>query len=127
VRATRIIPPSRDRLFRTCCRCSVCTSGIGTASYLTGAFGGGKPFIQPIKGTDPDGSQFTAVLCAAPLGALDPVWDELFPVEQARILQLLMARVAVRLDGLEIILRVERITSLIDDLRLHQGAERQAA
>ena len=61
------------------------------------------------------------------LQRLDPLWDQLFPSEQARILQLLVARVAVRLDGLEISLRVEGITSVTEDLRLREGAERQAA
>ena len=61
------------------------------------------------------------------LQRLDPLWDQLFPAEQARILQLLVARVVVRLDGLEIILRVEGITSLVDDLRLRERAERHAA
>ena len=36
------------------------------------------------------------------LQRLDPLWNQLFPAEQARILQLLVARVVVRLDGLEI-------------------------
>jgi site-specific DNA recombinase len=61
------------------------------------------------------------------LGTLEPVWDEPYPVEQARILQLLVARVVVRVDGLEIILRVEGITSLIEDLRLRESTERRAA
>jgi site-specific DNA recombinase len=61
------------------------------------------------------------------LQRLDPLWHQLFPAEQARILQLLVARVAVRLDGLEISLRVEGIASLVEDLRLHEGAKRQAA
>ena len=61
------------------------------------------------------------------LQRLDPLWDQLFPAEQARILQLLVARVVVRLDGLEIILRVEGITSLVDDLRLRERAETKAA
>jgi site-specific DNA recombinase len=61
------------------------------------------------------------------LQRLDPLWHQLFPVEQARILQLLIARVVVRLDGLEIMLRVEGITSLIDDLRLRESTERRAA
>ena len=61
------------------------------------------------------------------LQRLDPVWHQLFPLEQARILQLLVERVVVRLDGLEISLRVEGISSLVEDLRLHEGAERQAA
>jgi DNA invertase Pin-like site-specific DNA recombinase len=61
------------------------------------------------------------------LQRLDPLWDQLFPVERARILQLLVARVVVRLDGLEIILRVEGITSLTEDLRLRESTERRAA
>jgi hypothetical protein len=61
------------------------------------------------------------------LQRLDPLWDQLFPTEQVRILQLLVARVAVRLDGLEISLRVEGITSVIEDLRLRESTERQAA
>jgi site-specific DNA recombinase len=61
------------------------------------------------------------------LQRLDPLWDQLFPVEQTRILQLLVTRVTVRLDGLEISLRVEGITSLVEDLRLRESTERQAA
>ena len=61
------------------------------------------------------------------LQRLDPLWEQLFPAEQARILQLLVARVVVRPDGLEISLRVEGIASLVEDLRRHEGAERQAA
>jgi site-specific DNA recombinase len=61
------------------------------------------------------------------LQRLDPLWDQLFPAEQARILQLLVARLVVRLDGLEISLRVEGITSVIEDLRLRESTERQAA
>jgi site-specific DNA recombinase len=60
-------------------------------------------------------------------GALEPVWDELYPAEQACILRLLVARVVVRLDGLEIMLRVEGITGLIEDLRLRESTERRAA
>jgi site-specific DNA recombinase len=61
------------------------------------------------------------------LQRLDPLWDQLFPAEQARVLQLLVARVVVKLDGLEINLRVEGLTSVIQDLQRHKGAERQAA
>ena len=55
------------------------------------------------------------------LQRLDPLWDQLFPAEQARILQLLVARVTVRLDGLEISLRVEGIGSLVEELRLRES------
>ena len=59
------------------------------------------------------------------LQRLDPLWDQLFPAEQARILQLLVARVVVRLDGLEISLRVEGINSLVEELRLREAAEQR--
>ena len=51
------------------------------------------------------------------LQRLDPVWQELFPAEQARILQLLVERVDVSLDGIDIRLRTDGLTSLVADLR----------
>jgi hypothetical protein len=51
------------------------------------------------------------------LQRLDPLWDQLFPVEQARIIQLLVERVTIRLDGMELILRIEGIASIVEDLR----------
>jgi site-specific DNA recombinase len=51
----------------------------------------------------------------AALSELDLLWDELFPAEQARIVQLLVERVEVSTDGLTIRLRTEGlIPSLID-------------
>ena len=41
------------------------------------------------------------------LQRLDPLWDELFPAEQARIVQLLVERVDVGPDGVDIRLRTE--------------------
>jgi hypothetical protein len=49
-------------------------------------------------------------------GALEPVWDELYPAEQARILRLLVERIDVAADGLELRLRVEGFTSLLAEL-----------
>jgi site-specific DNA recombinase len=60
------------------------------------------------------------------LQRLDPLWDRLFPMEQARIIQLLVERVIVRLEGLEITLRVEGIASIVEDLRRREP-ERSAA
>jgi DNA invertase Pin-like site-specific DNA recombinase len=60
------------------------------------------------------------------LQRLDPLWNRLFPVEQARIIQLLVERVTVRADGLEIGLRVEGIASVVEDLRRREP-ERTAA
>jgi site-specific DNA recombinase len=61
------------------------------------------------------------------LRRLDPLWDQLFPAEQARILQLLVARVVVRVEGLEISLRVGGLASLVEELRLREAAEQRAA
>jgi DNA invertase Pin-like site-specific DNA recombinase len=60
------------------------------------------------------------------LQRLDPVWEELFPAEQARILQLLVERVDVGLDSIDIRLRSDGLTSLVADLR-GRNLERRAA
>jgi site-specific DNA recombinase len=52
------------------------------------------------------------------------VWSELFPVEQARIAQLLVERVDVREDALELRIRAEGLASLVCEL---QQDERKAA
>ena len=51
------------------------------------------------------------------LERLNPLWDELFPAEQARIVQLLVERVDVCPDGADIRLRTEGLTNLLADLR----------
>ena len=50
------------------------------------------------------------------LGALDPVWDELYPAEQARILRLLVERIDVVPDGISVTLHAAGIRSLIAEL-----------
>jgi DNA invertase Pin-like site-specific DNA recombinase len=60
------------------------------------------------------------------LARLEPLWDELFPAEQQRIVRSLVERVTVGLEGAEIRLRVEGLASLVRDLGLI-GAERAAA
>jgi site-specific DNA recombinase len=59
------------------------------------------------------------------LGALDPVWAELFPFEQTRIVQLLVERVDIQQDTLEVRIRAEGLVSLVGELR--QDAKRKAA
>ena len=61
------------------------------------------------------------------LERLDPLWNELFPAEQARIVQLLVERVDVRLDGADIRLRTEGLTKLAEDLRAIKPESRRAA
>jgi DNA invertase Pin-like site-specific DNA recombinase len=51
------------------------------------------------------------------LEQLDPLWDELFPAEQARIVQLLVERVDVQEDGIEIRFRVDGLASLAEDFK----------
>jgi len=50
------------------------------------------------------------------LGALEPVWDELYPAEQARILRLLIERIDVSPDGISVTLHVAGIRSLVAEL-----------
>ena len=50
------------------------------------------------------------------LQRLDPLWDELFPAEQARIVQLLVERVDVSPDGVDIRLRTEGLSNLTAEL-----------
>ena len=51
-----------------------------------------------------------------PLSRLDPLWEELFPAEQARIVQALVERVVVGPEGADIRLRVEGLAGLVRDL-----------
>jgi hypothetical protein len=47
---------------------------------------------------------------------LDPLWDQLFPAEQARIIRLLVERVEIGPDGADIRLRIAGLTCLVRDL-----------
>ena len=55
---------------------------------------------------------------------LDPLWDELFPAEQARIVQLLVERVDVGMGGVEVRLRPNGLAGLVREVA---GARRAAA
>ena len=50
------------------------------------------------------------------LERLDPIWEELFPAEQARIVQLLVERIDLTNDGLAIRLRTLGLASLVAEL-----------
>jgi hypothetical protein len=50
------------------------------------------------------------------LGALEPVWDELYPAEQARILRLLIEQIDVAPDGMSVTLHAAGIRSLVAEL-----------
>lgn len=54
---------------------------------------------------------------AESLRMLDPVWDELFPLEQSRIVHLLVERVTVNTDGMSIRIRGSGLHSLVSEIR----------
>ena len=53
----------------------------------------------------------------------DDLWLELFPAEQARIIQLLVDRIDISESGTDITLRIEGLDSLMHDMRA--AAERK--
>jgi site-specific DNA recombinase len=61
------------------------------------------------------------------LEQLDPLWDELFPAEQARIVRLLVERVELGPDGADIRLRVAGLTSLVRELGGPPNDQQRAA
>jgi site-specific DNA recombinase len=61
------------------------------------------------------------------LRAFDPLWNQLFPAEQSRIIQLLVERVDVLIDRVDIKLRIAGVTSLIGELTNNSTIRRDAA
>ena len=61
------------------------------------------------------------------LERLDPLWEELFPAEQARIVQLLVERVDVSSDGIDIKLRIDGLTRLAGELESPVDAGKRKA
>ena len=55
---------------------------------------------------------------------LHSLWDEFFPAEQARIVQLLVERVDVRMHGIEVRLRPNGLGGLVREVA---GSRRAAA
>jgi len=67
-----------------------------------------------------------AAVRGAPEG-VDPVWDELFPAELARIVQLLVDRIDLGPEGLEVRLRVQGMAHMVRGLAGIAQAPRRAA
>ena len=55
------------------------------------------------------------------LTRLDPLWDELFPAEQARIAALLIERIDIGTDGLNVRLRMDGLTGLAREMMADLG------
>ena len=60
--------------------------------------------------------EITEADARAALQPLDPLWDELFPAEQARIVGLLVERVEIGMDGLNVRLRVDGLGGLAREM-----------
>ena len=58
----------------------------------------------------------------AALIRLDPLWDELFPAEQARIVTLLVERVDISADGMNVRLRTDGLAALAREMTPKVGA-----
>ena len=55
------------------------------------------------------------------LTRLDPLWDELFPAEQARIAALLVERIDIGTDGLNVRLRMDGLIGLAQEMMADPG------
>jgi len=51
------------------------------------------------------------------LTTLDPMWDELFPAEQTRIVQMLVGRVDIGTDGFDVQLRLDGMATFAQEMR----------
>jgi site-specific DNA recombinase len=63
------------------------------------------------------GENISEVEVREALERLDPLWDELFPAEQTRIVQLLVERVDIHPGSMNVRLRTAGLTKLVDELR----------
>jgi len=61
------------------------------------------------------------------LAALDPLWAELYPAEQARIIQLLIERVDIGTDGLKLRFRDNGLAQMVAEFGAITGKSRKAA
>jgi len=63
-----------------------------------------------------EGGGFSEATVREALDRLDPLWEELFPAEQARIVQLLIQRIDLKPDGLELRLRTQGLGHVVQEL-----------
>jgi site-specific DNA recombinase len=68
--------------------------------------------------------EITEADARAALQQLDPLWDELFPAEQGRIVQLLVERIDVSIHGIQVRLRPNGLPGLVREVA---GGRRAAA
>ena len=74
------------------------------------------------KAARPRGDGITEADARAAIQKLDPLWDELFPAEQARIVALLVERVDIGISGLNVRLRMDGLAALAREIAADAGA-----
>ena len=76
--------------------------------------------LAALKRDDLGASEADAI---AALHEFNALWSQLFPAEQARIIQLLVRRVTVTAAGLEVDIRREGIASVVREMVAPRGME----
>ena len=76
------------------------------------------------KAARPQGDGITEADARDALTRLDPLWDELFHAEQARIASLLVERIDIDTDGLDVRLRIDGLTELACEMLADLGASK---
>ena len=71
--------------------------------------------------------EITEAEVVAVLEHFAPMWDELFPAEQARIVRLLVDRVDIGEDGADVRLRMDGLTGLVREIQARPEVGQRAA
>jgi len=79
------------------------------------------------RGANAQGVELPEAAVREALEHLDPLWEELFPAEQARIVQLLVQRIELTRDGLELRLRTQGLGHIVQELGTIGDVVRRAA
>jgi DNA invertase Pin-like site-specific DNA recombinase len=79
---------------------------------LRGVFRQPEIVVSTWRAAQAEQDDITEEMARDALAELDPLWDELFPAEQARIVQLLIDRVDVHEEGVDVRFRMNGICAL---------------
>jgi hypothetical protein len=89
---------------------------VAVIDQLRGVFRQPEIFVGTWKAARAHDAEITEAEARDALGALDPLWAELFPAEQARIVQLLVERVDIGTKGLNVRLRIDGLAALAREM-----------
>lgn len=96
-------------------------------AHIRGLLRAPEMIVRTWKQTTEEGESLPEREVIEALQRLDPLWDQLFPAEQARIVGLLVARADFTTDDLRVQLRADGIRTLITDLTHAVRSKEQAA